>query len=166
MYQRLKVRKHLSKYIQSRPAQHIKMYLYRNINMLNIHMAQNWTAVSCVKSMHLLSIFAFIVHVHHAYFILHVFLILCSPTSKHEIVVEHGSSTTVFTPKIVKTDEYGKTILFTCKLVFAAEAFDDRGHWLLPWHYCWQKVHWCSGGQSQPENDQVTLLKGFSFVIT
>lgn len=26
----------------------------------------------------------------------------------------------------------------TCQTVCAAETFDDCGHWLLPWHHCWE----------------------------
>lgn len=45
----------------------------------------------------------------------------------------------------------------TCQTVCAAETFDDCGHWLLPWHHCWEKVDWSSGGQPQPENEQVSF---------
>lgn len=61
-----------------------------------------------------------------------------------------------------KTGEYDKTITLTCKLVFAAETVDGRGHRLLPWPDLWQKIHRRSGGQSQPGNVQVCVSMGGS----
>lgn len=61
-----------------------------------------------------------------------------------------------------KTGEYDNTITLTCKLVFAAETVDGRGHRLLPWLGLWQKVHRRSGGQSQPGNVQVCVSMGGS----
>ena len=56
------------------------------------------------------------------------------------------------------TDECGlgeDTLAANLPSLCTAQTADDCGHRLLPWHLGREQVHWSSGGQSQPEHEQV-----------
>lgn len=58
--------------------------------------------------------------------------------------------------RLTLTQHLAEMLHCIIKLMCAAQTVDDCGHWLLPWHVCWETVYRRSGGKPEPYHEQVS----------